>query len=254
MSAAAVACTGRAAHSAYWVARLRDAGNDLTYDLPIFVDRLYASTPFGADATITACFQAPDIAASNPNRAPLGMKVREFRLELNRVVTTPKSGQLRWSTLTTPFRPRTGTVNDAGTVEVQSVVNYPRAVSISRGVRTSMNAGGATFRFTGNVTLPALDRPTVSLFRGATKTQAGTNTAKAYRIKQGAGSYAKSHWIRRVPRAQTFYFQVRAFVPNQIQGRAGCAENYHPEIQCIQSTRAGYMVRSRTVLVRVPAR
>ena len=57
-----------------------------------------------------------------------------------------------------------------------------------------------------------------------------------------------------MPQGQTFYFQVRAYVSNQVQGNAGCRINFHPDIQCIQSTRAGYMIRSRTVMVSVPKR
>jgi len=254
IAAHALACTGTATHSAYFVARLRDAGGDITYDLPIYVDRLSAATAFDADATITTCFQAPDVAASDANRAPLGLKVREFSLNLIRIFTSPQKGQIRWSTLATPFTPRSGRANSAGTVELQSVLNYPRVVSLRPAVRVRMTRGFATFRFTGIVTTPALDRPTVSLFRGAQKVQASSRSAQAYKIKVGAGNFTKLHTIRRVTARQSFYFQVRAFVPNQIQGRAGCAANFHPNVQCIQTTRAGYMIRSRTILVRVPAR
>jgi hypothetical protein len=254
ISAAAVACTGKAQHTSYWIARLKDAGGDIVYDVPIFVDRLAAATPFGANATISVCFQPWDVAANNPNRAPFGMKVRELDLRLTRIFTSPKRGQQRWSTLVTPYTPRTGRVNQAGTVEVQSVITYPRAVGLANPVRTSMNATSATFRFSGRVSTPPLDRPIVSLFRGANKTQAGGRSANAFRIKVGAGTYSKLHTIRRVPARQTFFFQVRAYVANQVQGTAGCRVNFHPEIQCIQSTRAGYMVRSRTVMVTVPAR
>lgn len=245
LGAAALACTGSATQTAYWVARLRDAGGDVTYDLPIFVNRLAAATAFEADATITTCFQ-------NPAAAPLGMKVREFNLGLVRVLTTPAKGDIRWSTLATPYS-AAGAVNNAGTVEVQSIVQYPRAVSLRAPVRVKLTSGFATFKFDGSVTVPVVDNPRVSLFRGATKVQAGSRSASAYTIKRGAGNFTKLHTIKRNrTTAQTFYFQVRAFVPNQIQGKAGCVTNFHPNVECINATRAGYMVRSRTVMVRVP--
>jgi len=254
LAAAAVACTGKAQHTAFWIARMRDSSNDITYDIPLFVNRLSPATPFGADATVSVCFQPWDVAANNPNRAPYGMKVREFDLRLIRVFTSPKRGQQRWSTLVTPYTPRSGRVNERGTVEVQSVITYPRSVSLNAPVRTSMTAGFATWRFNGSVSVPAMDRPRVSLFRGANKTQAGSRSAQANLIKVGAGNFTKLHTIKRVPQGQTFYFQVRAYVSNQVQGNAGCRINFHPDIQCIQSTRAGYMIRSRTVMVSVPKR
>ena len=256
MSQAATDCLAKGINEfgQYWLIRLKDAGGDVVYDIPAFAERATPETTFGADATVSICFRAPDVAANNANRAPAGFRVREFDLRLTRVFTSPKTGQQRWSTLVTPYTPRAGRVNQAGTVEVQSVLTYPRRVSLNAAVRTQLTAGFATYRFNGAVTTPAMDRPTVSLFRGVNKTQAGSRSAQALRIKVGAGSFSKLHTIKRVPQAQTFYFQVRAYVSNQIQGRAGCVVNFHPNIQCIQSTRAGYMVRSRTVMVKVPAR
>ena len=256
MGQAATECLGKALNEfgQYWLIRLKDAGGDVVYDLPAFAERRTPQTTFGADATITVCFRPSDVPAANPNRAPAGFEVREFDLRLTRVFTSPKRGQQRWSTLATPYTPRTGRVNEQGTVELQSAITYPRAASLSAPVRVRMTAGFATYRFTGSVATPPNDRPTVSLYRGFNKSQVGAASAQAYRIGTTAGRFTKLHTIKRVPQAQTFYFQVRFTVPNQVQGRAGCVANFHPDVQCIQSTRAGYLVRSRTVVVRVPAR
>jgi hypothetical protein len=251
---AARGCLGRAPAegSRYLVARLKDAGGDFKWDVPIYVERQAAATDFGADATITVCFGAPDVAAGNPNRNPGGFRVREFDLRVNKLFTSPKRGLQRWSTLVTPYQPTTGRVNDAGIVEVQSVIVYPRSVTLVNPVRTKLAAKTATFRFGGVVTTAAVDKPKVSLFRGFNRVNAGAGTAQAYTIRTGAGRYAKTLTVKRAAATQTYYFQVRAFAPNVVQGRAGCADNYHPNVRCIQTTRAGYMVRSRTVAVRVP--
>jgi hypothetical protein len=256
ISTAATNCTGKGLNEMgqYWLIRLKNAGGDVVYDIPAFAERMGTATSFNADATVTVCFRPPDVAANNAERAPFGFRVREFDLRLTRVFTTPARGQQVWSTLTTPYMPRTGRANTAGTVEVQSTLTYPRSVSLNAPVRTGLSAAAATFRFSGSVSVPPLDNPVVSLFRGVNATNAGSARANAFRIKVGAGSFTKTHTIRRVTAAQTFYFQVRAYVQNQIQGRAGCRDNFHPQIQCIQSTRAGYMVRSRTVMVKIPAR
>ncbi|HVM69481.1 MAG TPA: hypothetical protein VM204_06565 [Gaiellaceae bacterium] len=255
MSQAATDCTGKGLNEfgQYWLIRLKDAGGDVVYDLPAFAERRTPETAFGADATISVCFRPSDVPASNANRAPAGFEVREFDLRLTRVFTSPKKGDHRFSTLVTPYSPRSGRANDAGTVEVQSVVAYPRAVSLNAPVRVRMTKGFATWRFSGSVVTPATHQPTVSLFRGFNKTHAGARSAQAYKIGTSAGRYTIEHTIKRVPKAQTFFFQVRAYVANQVQGRAGCVVNLHPNIQCIQATRAGYMIRSRTVMVRVPA-
>jgi hypothetical protein len=254
MSDAARACLGRTLGEGgrYLVARLKDSGGDVAWDVPVYVERQAPATDFGANATFTTCFAASDVPATNPNRTPSGLKVREFELRLTRLVTTPKRGQQRWSTLVTPYTPRTGRVNDAGVVEVQSTIVYPRSVSLANPVRTKLTATGATFRFAGTVVTAAADRPKVSLFRGFNPVNAGAANAQAFTIRTGAGRYTKLLTVKRNAAAQTYYFQVRAFVPNAVQGRAGCADNYHPDVTCIQGTRAGYMVRSRTVRVRVP--
>jgi hypothetical protein len=253
-SDAARACLGRtlAAGDRYLVAKLKDAGNDLTWELPLFVERRAPATDFGADATISTCFGPSDVAAGTANRNPGGFRVREFDLRLTKLFTSPKRGQLRWSTLVTPYEPRTGRVNEAGTVEVQSVINYPRTVTLAAPVRTKLAAKTATYRFTGLVTTAAVDKPRVSLFRGFNRSNVGGSTAQAYTIRTGAGRYTKLLTVKRAAANRTYFFQVRAFVPNAVQGRAGCADNYHPEVRCIQATRAGYMVRSRNVTVRVP--
>lgn len=251
---AARACMGKGINELgqYWLMRLKDAGNDVTWEIPVFAERLAAATDFDADATVTVCFDPPDVAAGTPNRAPGGFRVRELDLRLTRVFTAPKSGLQRWSSLVTPYTPRTGRVNQAGTVELQSVLTYPRGVTVSTPVRTKLTAGFATFRFTGVVTTASVDRPRVSLFRGFNRSSVGSSSAQAFPIRVGAGRYTKLHTIRRAARPQTFWLQVRAYVPNAVQGRAACDVNYHPEVQCIQTTRAGYMVRSRSVMVRVP--
>lgn len=259
VSAAATSCIGKALgeRGQYWLLRLKDAGGDVSYDVPVFVERLSDQTDFGADATISTCFGPPDVAESNPNRSPGGLRVREFELQLNRVFTSPKDGLQRWSTLATPYQPRTGRVNEAGTVELQSIVSYPRTISVAAPVRTKLTAGFATYRFTGNVALPPHDRAgsRTGLYRGFDRTQVGSRTANAFPIFSGkAGRYTKLHTIRRVAKQQSFMFQVRAYVRTAIYGRAGCAANYHPNVTCIQTTRAGYLVRSRNVSVKVPAR
>ena len=254
MPDAARACMGKGINEfgQYWLMRLQDSSQDFKWEIPIFAEREATPTDFGTDAKLTVCFPAPDLPATNPNRAPGGFEVREFDLRLQKVFTSPKRGQQRWSSLVAPYRPRTGVVNEQGIVELQSVITYPRSVTIGV-TRTRLTATAATYRFSGLVTTASVDRPKVSLFRGFNRSNVGGSTAQAFTIKTGAGRYTKVLSIKRSGKAQTFYFQVRAFVSNQVQGRAGCHVNYHPDYECIQTTRAGYMVRSRNVIVRVPA-
>jgi hypothetical protein len=251
MTDAARACLGKgiSEEGQYWLLRLQDAGQDFKWEIPVFAEREATPTDFGTDAKLTTCFAAPDVTGAN--RAPGGFRVREFDLRLNSVVVSPKRGQQRWSTLAAPYRPRTGVVNEQGIVELQSVVTYPRSVTIAA-TRTRLTPTAATYRFSGVVTTAAVDRPLVSLFRGFNRVNVGASTAQAFKIKTGAGRYTKVLNIKRAGKPQTFFFQVRAFVPNAVQGRAGCDDNYHPTFQCIQTTRAGYMIRSRNVEVRIP--
>ena len=256
MGDAATACTGKPLNEfgQYWLITLKDAGGQFEWQLPAFAERRSPTTVFDSDATISVCFGAPDLAAGHANRNPGGFRVREFDLRLTRVFSSPKRGLQRWSTIATPYQPRTGVVNKAGNVEVQSIVSYPRAISLATPTRVKLTQGFATYRFRGAVAKPAQDRVAASLFRGFNKSQVGSRTAQAFKLKLDAGNrFTRLHTIRRAPKVQTFLFQVRGYVQPAIYGRAGCAVNYHPNVTCIQSTRAGYLFRSRNVMVKVPA-
>lgn len=256
MGEAATACTGKPLNEfgQYWLIDLKDAGGDLRWQLPAFAERRSPTSVFDSDATVSVCFGAPDVAASNATRNPGGFRVREFELQLTRVFRSPQTGLQRWSTIVTPYQPRTGVVNQAGTVEVQSIVSYPRAISLAAPVRVKLTQGYATYRFRGAVAKPPHDRVTASLFRGFNKSHVGSRTAQAFKLRlDSANRFTRLHTIRRASKAQTFFFQVRGFVQPAIYGRDGCATNYHPGVTCIQSTRAGYVFRSRNVTVKVPA-
>ncbi|PWU17792.1 MAG: hypothetical protein C5B48_15510, partial [Candidatus Rokuibacteriota bacterium] len=129
LATAATACTGTAAHAAFWVAAYQAAGQAL--ELPLFVDPAAGPETAFAAYKIQACFPDPTLPAGDPRRAPLGLKLIDAVLTLKSVFTNPTSaGTPVWSAFFTPYTPGTGVANPAGTVESRSATIVPAAISL----------------------------------------------------------------------------------------------------------------------------
>ena len=131
IAAAATQCTGTATHTAYWVLILQAAGQ--TLELPVFVDTV--STPPAnafASASIQACLPPPDVPVGTPGRATFGFKLTQVNFKVNSIFTSAGTAEARWRVLATPYNPGQGTANAAGSVEAQSLVAFPRSVTLGK--------------------------------------------------------------------------------------------------------------------------
>jgi hypothetical protein len=243
-AAAAQQCTGTPTHTAYWVLILQAAGQ--TLELPVFVDSPAAGTGASAFATasIQACLPPPDVPTGTPGRATFGFKLTQVDFKVNNVFTSPGSSVLRWRVLATPYTPNTGRPNPAGSVEAQSVVAFPRVVSLRKpAVRVSK--GTATVTIAGAAQLPSGVATTLRLYRG--RSAAGLSPSVTLR-RSGAG-FSGAVRIRQTAKPQVLFVQVRATLA---AGTTTCTPTFG--LPCTSATRAATIVRSNTVRVVIPAR
>lgn len=128
LGAAAVACTGTATHSAFWVLNLSAAGQ--TLQVPAFVDDVPLTNPLSsiANTTITICLPPPDVPLGTPGRASLGAKLVSATLSITDVLSAAPAWYT-WHATVTPYTPATGKVNVAGKFEVQSVDRTPQVLT-----------------------------------------------------------------------------------------------------------------------------
>ena len=244
LAAAATQCTGTPAHTAFWVLILQAAGQ--TLEVPVFVDSPAAgpSASTFASASIQACLPPPDLPTGTPGRATFGFKLTQVDFRVNGVFTSPGTGQPRWRVLGTPYTPNTGRPNAAGSVEVQSVIAFPRTLRLNRPtLRTSK--GFARLTLSGTAQLPAGAASTIRLYRG--KTLAGLSPSVP--LVKTLDGFRGTLLVRQTASRQVVVLQARATVS---AGTVPCTPTFG--VPCLNATRAPVAVRSGTVRVVIPAR
>ena len=245
LTAGATQCTGTPTHTAYWVLILQAAGQ--TLELPVYVDAPAAgvanASTFAA-ASIQACLPPPDVPSGTPGRASFGFKLTQVDFKVNNVFTSAGQGQPRWRVLATPYTPNAGRPNAAGSVEAQSVVAFPRVLSL-RKPRVKASKGTAVVSLTGAAQLPAGVAATLRLYRG--KSAAGLSPSVTL-SRTGAG-YRGTLRVKQTAKAQVVFLQARATLA---AGTTACTPTFG--LPCVSATRAAVSVRSNTVRIVIPAR
>jgi hypothetical protein len=163
---------------------------------------------------------------------------------VNGVFTSAGTGQPRWRVLATPYTPNTGRPNAAGSVEAQSVVAFPRSLTLRRPT-VRVSKGTATLAITGAAQLPVGVPATLRLYRG--KSAAGL-TPSVTLSRTGPG-FRGTLRIRQTAKSQVVFLQARATLS---AGTATCTPTFG--VPCLGATRAAVNVRSGTVRVVIPAR
>ena len=236
---AATQCTRSPAHAGVWTIRLTLPGQ--TLELPLYTDPTTGAEAAFGGAKLVLCLPQP-YAKGLPDYAPLGTKIDDLRATLSAgVFTNPLfAGSHVWRTVVTPWSP-SGAAADAGSaVEAQSLVGVPSTLSLraklttKRGrlrVRNSVLLSGTVLE-----ALRGVAGATVSFF--ATDRNAGTSTTSA------GGSFA-----RRVVLTQRKTFRVTATVPTR---ETPCVNPLPLSVApagCASATRAGYRLRSDSIVV-----
>jgi hypothetical protein len=244
LTAGATQCTGTPTHTAYWVLILQAAGQ--TLELPVYVDAPAAGTGASAFATasIQACLPPPDVPTGTPGRASFGFKLTQVDFKVNGVFTSAGNGQPRWRVLATPYTPNTGRPNAAGSVEAQSVISFPRVLTMRRPTVKAAK-GTATVTIGGAAQLPAGVATTLRLYRG--KSAAGLSPSVT--LTRSPAGFRGTLRIKQTAKAQVVFLQARATLS---AGTTTCTPTFG--LPCVSATRAAAVVRSGTVRVVIPAR
>jgi hypothetical protein len=112
-----------------WDLHLTAAGQ--TLDIPMFVVAGAApEVALGYQTKLVVCLPPPDVPAGTPGRATFGAKLLSATFTSSAITQPSTSGDFRWTSLWTPYNPGKGTVNKAGSVEVQSIRHLPTAVNL----------------------------------------------------------------------------------------------------------------------------
>ncbi len=110
-------CIGSATPAAVWLLHLSVAGQ--TLDVPMYVFQTSGAQAALGSYKLTTCLPPPDVPAGTPGRASFGAQLLDAEFTLNGVLTGPATA--RWETAITPYTPKTGQVDAAGTFEAQSI-------------------------------------------------------------------------------------------------------------------------------------
>jgi hypothetical protein len=241
LASAAMACTGTATHTAFWVFRLMVAGNAV--ELPAFFDLTAGAEQARGTSKVTFCGQPDDLPVGTPGRAPFGIKLVDAVLTLNAgVYTNPTTaGPYLWTSIWTPFNPLVGTANVAGTVTAISLTPLPIVATLkgtyAKAKKSASLAGRVTIagQFVAGVKLPLYAGPRAT----GLKRSGSTNATKA------SGAFTA---IKRMVR--TTYYQVRFAIPAIVEPDLCAAVPTNLGLpRCVTSTVGGFSVISNIVKV-----
>jgi len=236
---AATQCTRSPTHAGVWLIRLTLPAQ--TLEVAVYVDPTTGSEADLGSTKLVVCLPQP-YAKGLPAYAPLGTKIDDLRTTLSAgVFTNPLSaGSHVWRTVVVPWSSSGASQNAAATVETQGLVRVPSSLSLNakltttRGrpaVRNSVLLSGTLLE-----ALRGVPGVTVSIF--ATDRNAGTARTSA------AGSFA-----RKILLVQRQTFRVTATVPTR---SAPCVSPLPSSVApggCVSATRAGYRLRSGSIVV-----
>src|SRR5439155_3948476 len=115
--------------AATWDLHLTAAGQ--TLDVPVFIVQTAGTETALGQFKLQICLPPPDVPAGTPGRAAFGAKLLSAVFTSNAFTNPPATGDYRWRGLWTPYTPRTGSPNAAGSVETQSLVRIPTQLTVT---------------------------------------------------------------------------------------------------------------------------
>lgn len=228
---AAAACTGDVVHAGVWLVRLTVSAQ--TVDVYAYVDPTRAGdVPFGS-AKLVLCLPQP-YSSVLPSYAPRGAKISDLTLTLSAgIFTNPfLAGSSVWRTVLTPWAGTGAALELAAAAESQALVALPASLRLHAKVKKS------TVVLSGKVleNLVGIAGARISFFANDTSAGAASTGMR--------GTFAKR---RRLPTRTTY--TATATIPTRT---AACVSPLPPSIApagCLSATRAGYRLRSNSVVV-----
>ena len=239
LAALAVQCTGTATHTAFWVFKLAAAGQSL--ELATFFDTTTGAEAGLGSGKITFCLPPDDVPAGAPGRSPLGIKLIDAVLTFKNVFTNPATaGVYPWASFWTPYTPRTGAANAAGTVTALGINGLPVVATLKgsylKRTKSARLAGvvSAAGQLQAGLKLP--------LYSGRTRNNLSRSGSTGPTTAKGAFTV-----VKRIAKAT--FFQVRFAIPAVDYTTAGCAQWPTTLPKCVSATIGAFAAATNTVKV-----
>jgi hypothetical protein len=113
-----------------WNLKLTAAGQ--TLNVPVhLVQAGAAEAASGYSYKLVICLPPPDVPAGTPGRAQFGAKLLSATFAVSAITQPAASGDVRWTSLWTPYNPGKGTPNAAGSVETQAIRHIPTQAKLT---------------------------------------------------------------------------------------------------------------------------
>lgn len=236
----ATQCTGTATHTAFWVLKLSAAGQSL--ELASFWDTTTGPEAALGSGKLTFCLPPDDVPQGTPGRSPLGIKLVDAVLTFKNVFTNPSSaGQYFWSSFSTPYTPKTGSANAAGTLAAISINGLPVVATLKgayvKATKSAKLAGqiSAAGQLQAGLKLPLFAGPSPPKLKQAGQTGATTAT----------GAFTA---VKKIVKAT--YFQVRFAIPATDYTAQACpAVQAKLPVKCASATIGAFTALTNVVKV-----
>lgn len=248
--------------STVWLLQVSAGATQLS--IPLVVGSVSGDATGFATATITACWPAP----GSPATAGLRLTGLAFELGSNALAPPPAPGAFRWRALITPFAAGSATESTAASVEAQSTLQLPSALTLSARlavrrtpttVQVRRTIGGKTVtaserrvivtRFAdlsgqllGRDPAAATTGPVIELL-GGTKPTPLTSLARATPATGGAYTLR----IQLDTAAKTVTFAARAALPLRDLGAGSCTPSFGTAVPCVSATTPALTLASALV-------
>jgi hypothetical protein len=241
----ATQCTGTPVHAAIWVFNLTAMGNAIT--VPVYVDPTSGTEAAFSSAKLVLCLPNPYEQALPGTRSPAGAKFTGAKILLSAgVLTNPSSaGTFVWRSAITPWTVNGPAPNAAATIEAQSIVNLPEALTLKAKLTTGRHKTRGRTAVTNSVLLSGKLLENLTGISGA-KVAFFSNGKSAGSATTGAsGSFSKKLALKKKAS-----FRVTATVPDRETACVSPLPASTAPGGCAAATTAGYKLTSNAVAVK----
>ena len=191
-------------HEAVWTLNAALPGQPAN-PIPVYVDHTTGAEATFSSSKLTVCFRDPTLPATDPRRAPNGLKFLDAAFTVRGVFQNPTApGNKLWRSLFTPYTPGTGNPNAAGTREAQGVVPMPYSLTLKR-ITKRVRRGYYRVAGTLNLAGKAPSGVSIALFSAVSK----KGTLKFNAIGRTRTKKGKFAFQRRLPKKAIVVFAER---------------------------------------------
>lgn len=217
-------------HSAVWVINVTGTGHQ--WSIPLYVDKTTAAEAQLGATKLVICMPPPD-GQSDLVRALNGNRLLSLKLNLTRLTNPRATGEVRWHALQTPLVAGSSKLDDAGSVETQSLLALPQQLTLK--------ASGSTL----SGTLTAGGKPVASAVVQLEVSKTKQRLSPYRRVRTNAAG----RFSTRVTAKGVRYFRANLTAGTTSLGASACTPSFGAAVPCVGVWRGG--THLLTGLVRV---